>query len=156
MSAEKHPSAAKIRTAKPGDAAPLAVLLEQLGYPATPEEVVERLARLGQLRTAVTLVAELQGEVVGLATSHVFPSIHATPPVAWLTTLVVRDAHRGAGIGGELCGAVEDWARAQGAIRISLTSGLQRAGAHLFYERIGYQRTGVRLGKTLTPASPPT
>jgi len=156
MSADKRQSEATIRAAKPGDAATLAVLLEQLGYPAAPEAVVERLARLDQLRTAVVLVAELHGEVVGLATSHVFPSIHATPPAAWLTTLVVHDAHRGAGIGAELCRVVEEWAGTQGAIRISLTSGLQRAGAHMFYERLGYQRTGVRLGKTLTPASPPT
>jgi GNAT superfamily N-acetyltransferase len=156
MSAATRPSGAIIRTAEQGDAAMLAVLLEQLGYPATADEVVERLARLGQLRTAVVLVGEVKNEVVALATSHVFPSIHATPPAALLTTLVVHAAHRGAGIGAALCRAVEDWARAQGAIRISLTSGLQRAGAHVFYERIGYQRTGVRLGKTLTPASHPT
>jgi predicted N-acetyltransferase YhbS len=156
MSADKPGSGVKIRAAEPSDAATLAVLLDQLGYPATANEIVERLGRLGQLRTAVVLVAEHQGDVVGLVTSHVFPSIHSTPPAALLTTLVVHAAHRGARVGAELCRAAEEWALAQGAIRISVTSGLQRAGAHMFYERLGYKRNGVRLGKPLTGASHPT
>ena len=35
------------------------------------------------------------------------------------------------------------------AARIAVTSALHRDGAHAFYERLGWERTGVRLGKKL-------
>jgi histone acetyltransferase (RNA polymerase elongator complex component) len=34
-------------------------------------------------------------------------------------------------------------------VRISVTSGIQRADAHEFYRRIGYAQTGLRFGKAL-------
>ena len=120
-----------------------------LGYPARRDEVLERLGRLAAHEHAVVLVAELEGRVVGAVTGHVFPSIHSTPIVAWLTTLSVSDKHHRKGIGARLTAAIEDWARQKGAVRVSLTSGLQRAGAHLFYERLGYERTSYRFGKQL-------
>jgi GNAT superfamily N-acetyltransferase len=86
---------------------------------------------------------------MGLVTGHVIPSIHSTPVVALLTTLVVDERCARTGIGKQLATAVEDWAREQGAVRISVTSGKHRDGAHAFYERIGYDRTGVRLTKIL-------
>ena len=150
----KDAGALEIRPATPSDAGDVAELLGVLGYPATAAEVRERLGRMDRLDWAVTLVAELEGRAVGIVTGHVLPSIHSTPPVAWLTTLVVNEALQGRGIGAQLTRAIEGWAREQGAVRLSLTSGLQRAGAHAFYERLGYERTGVRLTKSLQPGTP--
>jgi len=99
--------------------------------------------------TAVVLVADRGGIVVGVATGHVFPSIHSSVPAAWLTTLVVDRDTTKAGIGRLLVGAIEDWARPHGAVRISVASGKHRDGAHAFYERLGYERTGVRLTRRL-------
>lgn len=93
---------------------------------------------------------EIDGRVVGLVTGHVFPSIHSTRAVAWLTTLVVDESSYGMGVGRALVSAVEDWARRHGATRISVTSGEHRDKAHAFYEHVGYERTGVRLTKSLT------
>ena len=87
--------------------------------------------------------------MVGVVTGHVIFSIHSSPVVALLTTLVVDEQCARTGIGKQLATAIEDWAREQGAVRISVTSGKQRDGAHAFYERIGYDRTGVRLTKIL-------
>lgn len=95
------------------------------------------------------LVAELIGRVVGIVTVHMIPSIHLTPPVALLTTLVVAESARGRGVGTVLVRRAEAWARARGAVRISLTSGLHRDRAHAFYESLGYERTGVRLTRPL-------
>ena len=142
-------SSAEIRFANAADASTIADLLDQLGYPATAEQVGARLGRLEQFRDAIALVAEIDGQVVGLVTGHVLPSIHVSGLVAWLTTLVVSDDHHNAGIGRRLAAAVEDWARGHGAARISVTSGKHRDGAHAFYERIGYERSGVRLTKIL-------
>jgi GNAT superfamily N-acetyltransferase len=138
-----------IRSAAPADADVIATLLGQLGYPATPPEVTARLVRLKSFQHATVLVAESGGGIVGLVTGHVFPSIHGSALVAWLTTLVVDDRHLNQGIGRELSAAIEQWAKELGAMRISVSSGNHREGAHRFYERIGYERTGVRLTKPL-------
>lgn len=145
-----------IRSATPADAEPMADLLTHLGYPATASEVLTRLAHVDALGSAVVLVAELDSDVVGLATGHLFPSIHMSPPAAWLTTLVVAEQHARRGIGRRLSGAVEFWARSHGAVRLSVTSGIHRDGAHAFYEHIGYERTGLRLTKTLGEGSSPS
>lgn len=131
------------------DAATIAQLLGQLGYPARAEEVDARLAALGRYPHAVVFVAEQQGNVVGLVTCHMFPSIHASAPVAWLTTLIVDRHYCGQGIGRQLCRVAETWAQARGAQRVSVSSGAHRADAHAFYGRIGYAQTGMRLTKVL-------
>jgi GNAT superfamily N-acetyltransferase len=60
---------------------------------------------------------------------------------------VVASDVRGRGIGRALVHEAEQWARAKGSPRMSLTSGVQRAEAHEFYKRLGYEQTGVRLTK---------
>jgi GNAT superfamily N-acetyltransferase len=143
------PSSITIRPASAVDATSIATLLGQLGYPSSAEDAVARLARLEAFSDATALVAELDGHVIGLVTCHVFPSIHAPALVAWVTTLVVDEQHLQKGAGRRLTGAVEQWARERGAVRISVTSGKHRDGAHAFYESIGYELTGVRLSKAL-------
>ena len=138
-----------IRDALEEDAATLAQLLGQLGYPARADEMGARFAALRQYPQALAFVAEQQGDVVGLVTCHMFPSIHASAPVAWLTTLIVDRHHCGLGIGRRLCRAAEVWARERGAQRVSVSSGAQRDDAHAFYGRIGYAQTGMRLTKVL-------
>jgi GNAT superfamily N-acetyltransferase len=139
-----------IRPPVADDAAAIADLLGELGYPATREEVLVRLEHVSAYPHAIVLVAELDGRVVGVATGHAFPSIHVTSIVAWLSTLVVSATHHGRGVGRGLSGAVESWARDLGAVRISVSSGLHRAEAHAFYEHLGYDRSGLRLTKPLT------
>src|SRR5438046_3580341 len=104
------PSSIAIRPAAAADATSIATLLGQLGYPSSAEDAVARLARLEAFSDATALVAELDGQVIGLVTCHVFPSIHAPTPVAWVTTLVVDEQHLQQGAGRRLTGAVEQWA----------------------------------------------
>jgi GNAT superfamily N-acetyltransferase len=143
------PAPLLIRAATSDDAASLSLLVGQLGYPASSEEMPRRLDALKAAGDAVVLVAEVDGAVVGLLTCHVFATIHSTAPAALLTALVVSEQARGGGVGRRLVARAEEWARAMGAVRIAVTSGAQRAEAHAFYERIGYARTGVRFGKKL-------
>ena len=138
-----------IRSATAADATQIVPLLAELGYPSTRDEVVSRLERLRRTDHAVVFVAERQNEIVGIATCHLFDAIHTSPLVAWLTALVVGADQQGGGVGRELVGAVEQWAREKGAVKISLSSGEQRAGAHAFYRRCGYESSGVRLTKVL-------
>jgi GNAT superfamily N-acetyltransferase len=137
----------RIRSAASGDAAALRRLLEQLGYPADSEEIPQRIEKLHARPGTTVLVAEDGGHVVGVVTVHLFQSLHASEPVAWLTTLVVDEQSRGKGVGSSLVARAEDWAISQGARRISLTSALHRKRAHAFYRARNYEHTGVRLTK---------
>jgi hypothetical protein len=56
-----------IRIAAQRDTRTIAPLLGQLGYPASPDELGERLERLTDRPDGEVLVAELDDEVVGLA-----------------------------------------------------------------------------------------
>ena len=144
------PDVITIRVAAPSDAPTLCELLEQLGYPATESEIPARLAALASFPNAAAFVATNGfGEVVGLVTAHLFPSVHDNDPVAWLTTLVVLEDAREAGIGSALVRHVERWAAQKGARRISVTSGIQRKTTHEFYEKRDYNNTGLRFTKRL-------
>jgi GNAT superfamily N-acetyltransferase len=141
-----------IRAAAPSDAPILCELLAQLGYPASVAEIPARLSALASFPRAAAFVATNgYGEVVGLATTHIFPSIHDNGPVAWLTTLVVLEDARGAGIGSVLVTHVEQWAVRNGAKRLSVTSGMHRKATHEFYEKRDYENTGLRFSKKLAP-----
>jgi predicted N-acetyltransferase YhbS len=148
------PDVITIRVAAPSDAPALCELLEQLGYPATEAEIPARLAAIASYPSAAAFVATNGfGEVVGLATAHLIPSVHDNEPVAWLTTLVVLEDAREAGIGSALLRHVERWAAQKGARRISVTSGIHRRATHAFYEKREYENTGLRFGKKLLPSS---
>jgi ribosomal protein S18 acetylase RimI-like enzyme len=136
-----------IRRANPEDAAGIAPLLDELGYPSTAAQVEARLAALpaGEL----VLVAELDGQVAGLAGLRVEPLIERDDPSGRLTALVVGSRWRGRGLGETLVRAVEEEARARGCERVVLSSGTHRDDAHGFYERVGYEVTGRRFAKQL-------
>jgi GNAT superfamily N-acetyltransferase len=136
-----------IRDAHVDDAPALSALVAQLGYPTPPAVVRERLLGLSTIGGRA-LVAEREGRVVGLATMQQTRSLHRVPD-ARLTSLVVDEAERGAGLGRLLLAEVERWAVREGCGRLELTSGFARAGAHAFYEHLGYETQSKRFVKSL-------
>jgi GNAT superfamily N-acetyltransferase len=73
-------------------------------------------------------------------------------PIAQITLLVADETVRSRGAGRALVRAAEEWAQSRGTKRITVTTALERAGAHAFYEKVGYAHTGRRYGKDF-PAS---
>jgi GNAT superfamily N-acetyltransferase len=138
-----------IRDAEHADAAAVAGLLGQLGYPTTAEAVEARLERLRVVGDRVVL-AELEGRAVGLAHLQVAPAIERDRPAAKIGALVVDDAHRGRGVGRALLEAMEAEARTRGCELLFLTTAERRDDAHAFYERVGLEHTGRRYGRTLS------
>lgn len=63
--------------------------------------------------------------------------------------LSVDEEHRGGGIGALVMEAVEERARESGASGVRLAVSLGNDGALRFYERLGYERSSIRLGKDL-------
>jgi GNAT superfamily N-acetyltransferase len=136
-----------VRDAVTDDAEALARLCTQLGYPADPGAMPERLAKLAADPNARAVVAVVEGNVAGLATVHLRHTMNHEAPIAQLTLLVVDEQQRTRGVGRALVGAAEQWARSRGAKRIVVTTALQRVDAHAFYEKLQYRHTGRRYGK---------
>jgi GNAT superfamily N-acetyltransferase len=130
--------AAEIRPAEPGDAEAMARLSAELGYPATPAEVRERLAALAVDPREVVLVAAAGGEVIGWIQVGVTLSLESEP-FAEIRGLVVAEDRRGGGIGAALVARAEAWAAARGCARIRVRSNVVRERAHRFYARAGYR-----------------
>ena len=138
-----------VRDARADDAAAIAGLLTQLGYPSEPDAVDERLDRLRVVGDRV-VVAEVDGQVVGLAHLQVTPAIERERPAGKIGALVVDEAHRGSGVGRALVQALEDEARRRGCALLYLTTSEHRDDAHAFYEQVGLEHTGRRYSRTLS------
>jgi GNAT superfamily N-acetyltransferase len=139
-----------IRDAQLADADAIAGLLGQLGYPTDSQAVEGRLERLRIVGDRV-VVADIDGDVAGLAHLQVAPAIEHEHPAAKLAALVVDEARRGEGIGRALVDVIEAEARARGCALLYLTTAARRADAHEFYRRVGLEETGKRFAKTLSP-----
>jgi len=141
-------AAVEIRGATAEDAAAIAPLLGELGYPITAELAAERLRAFLATGDEV-LVAVADGAVVGLMTLHVTPVLHRPGPVGRITGLVVARAVSRRGVGRALVEAGEARFRARGCLRVELTSSRRRTEAHAFYKAMGYADNALRFSKAL-------
>ncbi|HEY6939952.1 GNAT family N-acetyltransferase [Dokdonella sp.] len=138
-----------VRTARTYDAAAIAGLCGELGYPATRPQIVSRLAAIETAGQGCVLVAEdAIGALVGWL--HVGQHVSLTGDAEGeILGLVVREDARGRGIGAALVAASEDWALAHGCARMRVRSRVERERAHRFYDRAGYApvKTQIVFGK---------
>ena len=72
----------------------IADLVRQLGYDSDVATIGERVAQV-RAGGGTVLVADLAGDVVGVAPVHVLNVINRPRAVAWLTAIVVDERHRG-------------------------------------------------------------
>jgi GNAT superfamily N-acetyltransferase len=138
-----------VRRATDTDAAAIAALSTQLGYPSEIGQAAERLHSLQEQRDIRALVAEQDGEVIGFVGLMVFPAFHRDGLHGYVTALVVDEKLRGSVAGRELMRAAEAWFAERGVKRVNLTTGQHREDAHEFYEKLGYTFTGKRFTKIL-------
>lgn len=129
-----------IRPAREDDAAAIAELSGQLGYPVTPAEMANRLAHIISRDDAAVLVAELppQGVIGWTHVAQIEILEYGTRAEIW--GLVVDAGYRQAGAGRRLVAAAEEWARSRGLGQIAVRSNVLRAESHPFYQRLGYER----------------
>ncbi len=129
-----------IRLATAADAGEIARLSEQLGYPATADEAIQRLKAINRYPEHAVFVADADGRLAGWI--HVFlrPSL-TTEPSAEVAALVVDEHTRSHGLGQALLGEAERWTIEQGYRMVTLRSNVKRVRAHAFYERLGYETT---------------
>jgi GNAT superfamily N-acetyltransferase len=140
-----------IRPAQVGDAAAIAPLLGELGYPTDPAAVPARLQSLLDGPDTGVLVAERGGRVIGLAAYQLTTLLYSSQPSCRLTALVVDGRNRGRGAAKALVSEVEAIARQNGCFRVEVTTRPSRSEALLAYGALGFQRRPHRLVKTLEP-----
>ncbi len=139
----------EIRRGTREDARAIARLLTQLGRPCDAACVPARLERFAAGGPSVALLATRGRHVLGLAAVHVIPMLQVDRDVAWLTALVVEESARGTGVGRALVEAAIEFASRAGCDHLSTTTQDECNGAQGFYEAMGFERTGVRFGKSL-------
>jgi GNAT superfamily N-acetyltransferase len=141
------PSAGRVRPVADADLPAVARLMGELGYPASPAQVRDRLARVAGDDDYAAYVAEVDGEVAGfLGLARGWTYEHERP-YARIITLVVDTAVRRRGVGARLVEFADEWARERGAYVLMLNTNVRREEAHLFYESMGFRRTGFRYAR---------
>lgn len=94
---------------------------------------------------ACLLVAEDGEEVEGFLLGYVQPTFFAPGPVAYIEQVIVDEAARRRGLGAQMVGRFEDWARQAGCRLVALAS--RRAGE--FYKSLGYEESAIYFRKRL-------
>jgi len=133
------PSGLKIRRARPADAARIATLSGQLGYPASAKQMASRLKSVLRQKNGVCFVAESgEGTLVGWVHVSVTPLLEVELR-SEINGLVVDERARSHGAGAQLLDAAEKWAKKMRSTGMSVRSNVLRDRAHDFYERQGYK-----------------
>jgi GNAT superfamily N-acetyltransferase len=143
-----------VRMAVPADWAAVAALLVELGRgvaAGTAEDPTHRQSFAGHLRQLgnVTLVAELDDEVVGVIDMEYHQRLGDHRPQARVNDVVVTERARGAGVGTALLGRAEELARKRGCFRMALVTASWREASIAFYRREGWQDYGAWFVKPL-------
>jgi len=150
---------AAVREAGAGDVAGVATavasLLAELGgrTPTRAEMEAEVQALLDDPQGGSVLIAEADGEIVGVLTASWQRAIHVPGVYATVQDLWVDEDWRSRGVGAELVEAIASQARTRGVSRLEV--GLPRetfaaiASTESFYRRNGFEHLGPRMRRLL-------
>ena len=116
---------------------------------ATDETVINTYEKMKGDSRYCTFIADVDGNVVGFATTVETLAIGYPNGYIKMNGLAVLPAFQRRGIGKMLMERVEKLAGERNASFIGLASGFQRTGAHQFYECLGYQKTSFWLRKNI-------
>lgn len=88
-------------------------------------------------------VAEAGGAIVGTFCLIILDNIaHWGMPSALVESVVVASGHRGGGLGRAMMHEAFRLAQARGCYKLALSSNVDAKPAHVFYERLGFERYG--------------
>ncbi len=129
----------RLRLACMDDAAEIARLSAELGYPTNAGEMTPRLhAVLGDPKHHI-VVAAVENGLLGWIALERRIGLEGGER-AEIVGLVVDAGARRAGVGAALAQAAEQWARELGYDQLVVRSNVARVESHSFYEKHGYVR----------------
>jgi GNAT superfamily N-acetyltransferase len=127
-----------IREASPADAESIARLnAVNNDLRATPAHIAAHIAASSQFERAY--LAEVGGQVAGMACLRLLPCLCDPAPYAELTELFVDAGYRKLGVGRALIRHIEGVALGAGATQICLITAWRNTEAHAFYHALGYR-----------------
>lgn len=138
-----------VRPVRLDDAAAIAGLLGELGYPSQAAATDERLEVVLGFDDAGVLVVEADRQVVAVGAYQLIHALERRRDMCRLTSLVVRADHRRRGAARAVVAAIESIAREAGCFRLEVTTQVHREDAVGFYESIGFAERRYRLVKAL-------
>ena len=128
-----------VRRARSTDAARIAALSGQLGYPTSEKQMKARLKDALKDKDAACFVAESrEGGLIGWIHVSTTPLLEVERR-AEVNGLVVDETARSRGGGAVLLAAAEKWARGKRCTSMAVRSNVLRERAHRFYLRNGYE-----------------
>ena len=131
-----------IRSVQVKDAGQIRDLCHQaLGYDSTLEKVAAQIDNFNQPDSGHFCFVYEEGQtghILGYVEAEAYESIYSDPGLNVLGLAVFPSA-QGRGIGRQLMERVEELAKSKHYAFIRLNSASHRKGAHVFYERIGYE-----------------
>ena len=130
-----------VRSAAEPDAAEIARLAAELGYPVSADTMRRRVRTIRASPSDLLVVAiHPTGETVGWLQAHSCHVIESGFRVEILGLIVSRTARR-SGVGRVLAAAAEQWATSIHAEFIVVRSNVQRVESHAFYAALGFNTT---------------
>ena len=126
-----------LRPARSADAAAIAALFTDEGYPAGPSDIVVRLQHFSTPESRV-IVAEHDEAILGFIAVHAMARFEHDDLILRILALVVDAGARERGVGRALMGEAERVGVELGAAFVELTAGHHRPEARQLYESLGY------------------
>lgn len=134
-----------IRPATDSDAPDIRRLSAQLGYPATEDQIRQRLARLiASPNDAVFVAASAEGPLLGWIHGFLSQLLESNYRVE-IGGLIVDESCRRQRIGHNLVARLEAWAAERGATEMSVRCRTTRPEAHSFYKTLGYTESKTQI-----------
>jgi GNAT superfamily N-acetyltransferase len=135
----------EVRPATVEDAAAIAPLLAELGYPTEVPELRARLARIIAAEPTGVLLAEVDRSLAGLIAYQLIQHLERPSPTCRITALVIDARHRRRGGARALVEAVAEVARGHDYDRLEVTTQPDRADALALYLELGFEERPRRL-----------
>ena len=131
-----------MRKAQPEDQAALDLVMQVISDgPADREKATEQIARIFDDPQKYLLLAEdtETGTLCGSLLGVIFEDICGDcRPILLVENVAVLPEYQGKGVGRAMFAEIERWARGQNCHYEILLSGMQRTGAHKFYQALEF------------------
>lgn len=130
-----------IREVEQNDIDRLIILIKQLGYELTNDDLQDIINHYIDTPNYFAFVAEKSGIIIAIAGLFIFKYLHIKGDIAHLSSFVVDEDYRNQKVGEQILKYIENHAVSQGCVKIQLTSGFHRkdSGTHRFYLNHGYK-----------------
>lgn len=137
-----------VRTAQPADAGEIARLNTRMnGSDEPPENYANRLKEARRVDTPI--LAEMDGQVIGMANLRLLQPVFYAEPYAELTEMFVEESYRRRGVGRALIAFAEQLALEGGAHAMLVLTDFYNHAAQELYRSMGFVHYDIALIKSL-------